>query len=150
MLRDQFRIPKISSDPEIQKNWKKLHKHPDPSGIWVGHAERIYFFFALAAHSWEAVGIWLVFKLGAKWEAWNHMGFVPEEPDKGRAPANPDDSVRPLQWARARRIWAAMGYGTFVVGTALNLFISGIGVAVASSDSLLNFLLSVPIDLNWK
>jgi hypothetical protein len=131
--------------------WKRLYTHPDPSGEWVGHVERIYFFFALAAHSWEAVGIWLVFKLGSKWEAWNQMGYVPDQPVDGQKIGGRQPSVHPLRWAYARRIWAAMGYGTFVVGTAMNLFLAGLGLAIASDGgSLLATLQAIQVDLAWK
>jgi hypothetical protein len=139
-MRRSFKMKRFSKNPEIRRRWKQLTKHPDPSGDWVGWVERIYFFFAIGFGSWEALGIWLVFKVASKWEAWNQMGFVPDNPNgysdetnaipsAGSPPQPP--AVTPLEWARARRIWAAMGYGTFVVGTAVNLFVAVLGVLIS-------------------
>jgi hypothetical protein len=132
-MRNSFRMPPISRDPKIERWWKLLYEHPDPSGDWVGWVERIYFFFAIGFGSWEAIGVWLVFKLGSKWEAWNQMGYVPDDPNgyAGTPASSSTHPVTPLKWARARRLWAAMGYGTFVVGTAANLFVAAIGVLLA-------------------
>lgn len=150
-MRGCFKIPRISRDPKIERLWKRLYEHPDPSGDWVGWVERIYFFFAVGFGSWEAVGVWLAFKLGSKWEAWNQMGYVPEDPNGyGPSVASPSvDPVTPLRWARARRIWAAMGYGTFVVGTAANLFISAVGVLISHNlMTIATWMGSSPIQ--WK
>jgi hypothetical protein len=75
-------------------------------------------FWALAEHSWEAVGIWVVFKVAAKWEARNHLAYVPDTVE----------GVSDLEWAAARRVWAAREYATFVVGTAANLVLAAAGV----------------------
>lgn len=132
VLRWRIPIPRISSDEVIQKLWKDLYRHPDRSGNWVGQFERVLLFFALIGPTWEVVGIWLVFKLGAKWEAWNHMGFVPDDPNRRDHEGKIlGEEIHLLAWARARRIWAAQGYSTFVVGTAMNLFIAAIGVFIA-------------------
>jgi hypothetical protein len=125
-LRSQIVIPRISTDPAIEGFWRELSGHPDVSGMWVGIFERTILFGALYMESWEAVGIWLVFKVAAKWEAWNHMGYVPDIPDIA-------NSVRPLEWAFARRIWAAQGYATFVVGTAANVLLAAGGVFLAKN-----------------
>jgi hypothetical protein len=132
-LRAQFRIPKISDDEKVQGMWKDLYRHPDPSGQWIGNCERVFLYFALIHAPWEAIGAWLLFKLGSKWEAWNQMGYVPDDPNRRDKDGNIiGEEIHLLKWAYARRIWAAQGYGTFVVGTAANLFLAAIGVFVAT------------------
>jgi hypothetical protein len=123
-LRANMKVPDISDNRDLQESWLKLQVHPDVSGTAIGVFERIIFFWALYVASWEAVGIWLVFKVASKWEAWNHMGYVPDDPDR-------EKTVPPLRWAYARRVWAAQGYATFVVGTAANLLLAAVGVFIA-------------------
>lgn len=77
-LRGKIVVPKISdNDAELNKLWVQLQAHPNASGTWVGHFERVVLFGAVLVGSWEAVSVWLAFKLAAKWEAWNYMGYVP-------------------------------------------------------------------------
>ena len=114
-------IPSISPDPQIQGQWEELIRHPDANGNWVGNCERIVFFVVLFLGEWQAVGVWLAFKVAAKWEAWSHMAFVPDDFAK----------ADPVLYAIARRRWAAQGYGTFVVGTVLNGILAGAGVLIA-------------------
>jgi hypothetical protein len=119
-LRRQIPVPAISDDPAVHEEWKKLIKHPDESGKWIGHLERMIFFFALfidAKDAAAAIGVWLAFKVAAKWEAWNHMAYVPDRVK----------DVPPLRLASARRIWAAHGYATFVMGTGANFFFGAAG-----------------------
>lgn len=122
-LRGAMSVPSIGKG-QLETWWQELRAHPEPSGTWVGILERIVLFWALYGPTWEAVGIWLVFKVAAKWEARNHIGFLPEQPDDNH-------SVPPLRWARARRIWAAQEYATFVVGTGANLLLAAAGVLIA-------------------
>jgi hypothetical protein len=126
-IRGQIFLPPISDDPAIQTRWAWVIEHPNPSGNWIGAFERVVLFGALAAGSWEAVGVWFGFKVASKWEAWSHMGFVPEE----------IKDVDPLRFATARRVWAAQGYATFVVGTAANLILAWLGVFGATQFNLI-------------
>ena len=116
-IRGELPLPSLSSDDAIEEAWRALTKHPKASGDLVGIFERIVFFWALYAGepSWEAVGIWIAFKVAAKWEARNHLAYVPQSVD----------GVPELEWAAARRVWAAREYATFVVGTAANLLLAG-------------------------
>jgi hypothetical protein len=126
-FRRKTRIPRISKtfrNALIQARWIRLVRHPDRSGIWVGHMERFVFFCSLLLLRHGGAGVvaaWLAFKVAAKWEAWNHMAFVPDEIRR----------VPPLLLARARRIWAAQGYATFVIGTWTNFLLAALGVAIA-------------------
>ena len=123
VLRKAMNVPSIATG-QLETWWQELRAHPEPSGTWVGILERFVLFWALYGPTWEAVGIWFVFKVAAKWEARNHIAFLPEYPDENH-------SVPPLQWARARRIWAAQEYATFVVGTGANLLLAAAGVFIA-------------------
>jgi hypothetical protein len=125
-IRQRIPIPDISTNVQVNSEWKDVYAHPDESGFWVGQFERLVLYFALLGSSWELVGIWVGFKVASKWEAWNHMGYVPERPA--------DDEVSPLAWAKARRIWAAQGYATFIVGTATNGLLAAFGVALARNE----------------
>ena len=126
-LRKKINVPTISSDKELEGAWKELRRHPEPSGTWVGIFERILFFMFLYLDNWAAIGIWMAFKVAAKWEARNHIGYLPDSPDMS-------NTVPPMKWARARRVWAAQEYATFVVGTAWNLLFAWVGVLFARLD----------------
>jgi hypothetical protein len=114
-------VPSISDDPTIQAAWARLIERRDEAGMWVGYLERIVFFSALLLGAREvkegvaAIGVWLAFKVAAKWESWNHMAYVPESVD------GVDDRLR---YALGRRIWAAHGYATFVMGTGMNFVVA--------------------------
>lgn len=117
-MRSKFPLPSLSTNPAMEDAWKALATHPKASGDWVGIFERIVFFWAISATptAWEAVGIWIAFKVAAKWEARNHLAYVPQV----------IEGVPELEWAAARRIWAAREYATFVVGTAANLLLAAV------------------------
>ena len=119
-IRERLRPPDLASRDAINTAWSALTQHPKASGDWVGICERVIFFWALYDTRWEAVGIWIAFKVAAKWEARNHLAYVPEVVE----------GVPPLDWAAARRIWAAREYATFVVGTAANLLLAAAGVLI--------------------
>jgi hypothetical protein len=120
-LRRRLHVPSISDDLAIQAAWEKLTERRDEAGRWVGSLERLVFFSALllgttkANEAVAAIGVWLAFKVAAKWESWNHMAYVPES-----VPGVDD----PLRYALARRIWAAHGYATFVMGTGMNFVVA--------------------------
>jgi hypothetical protein len=125
-LRAEIVVPDISDDdPDLNRRWREVQEHPEVSGKWIGTFERIVLFGAFFVGSWEAVGIWLAFKLAAKWESRNHMGFVPDNPTF-------HECVHPLRWAAARRVWSAREYATFVVGTATNLLLAAAGALIAN------------------
>lgn len=124
-IRGRMPLPSLSRSVLIEAAWNALTSHPKASGDWVGIFERIILFWALYESSWEAVGIWIVFKVAAKWEARNHLAHMPE--------TIPD--VPELEWAAARRVWAAREYATFVVGTGCNLLLAAAGVWIARCGS---------------
>jgi hypothetical protein len=138
-LRHQIKIPPISDDHTIQGPWDELTTHLNPAGNWIGYFERLIFFVVMikGGDPWAAIGVWLVFKVAAKWEAWHHMGFVPDE----------IENVLPLKLALARRRWAAQGYATFLVGTVSNLILAFGGVVIATRG---NQILSYMHALDWS
>jgi hypothetical protein len=119
----------ISDDPETEREWDELVCHRDMAGHWIGFFERLIFFAVtyVGGSAWGAIGVWLAFKVAAKWEAWHHMGYVPDA----------IHHVRPLKLALVRRRWAAEGYATFMIGTVLNLIVALCGVAVATRGAIL-------------
>jgi hypothetical protein len=122
-LRLEIPIPSISDDLETEAKWQRLVGKGDKSGMWVGRLERLILFGALLLGAKEAasvIGVWLAFKLAAKWEAWNHMSHVPDS----------IKDVDDLRYAYARRIWAAHGYGTLVLGTGANFLAAGVGAVL--------------------
>jgi hypothetical protein len=121
ILRERIRIPPVAESRAQQLAWEKLIEHPEESGRWVGVTERFVFFFGILFGSWEPIGIWLVFKMAAKWEAWSHLARVPDHLE----------GLDDLKVAVARRVWAAQSYCTLVVGTALNFLIAWLGVFTA-------------------
>jgi len=123
-LRKQIKVPSISEDAEVEARWQLLVSQKDKSGVWIGHLERLIMFGALFLRPKEAaaaIGVFLAFKLGAKWESWNHMMHVPDS----------IEGVDDLRYALARRIWAAHGYGTLVVGTGASFLAAAAGAALA-------------------
>lgn len=129
-VRREVKIPVISEKEEVERAWRALVETRDNSGKWVGLFERMIFFglllFLLPKEAAPAIGIWLVFKLGAKWEAWHHMGYVPDKVD----------DVPELTYALGRRIWAAHGYATLVLGTTWNFFAALIGALLIRTGLL--------------
>lgn len=124
-IRRGIKVPAISDNPTIETAWRTLIHHPDKSGQWVGHVERLILFGALCATEKEAVtavAAWVAFKVAAKWEAWNHMGHIPDTVKH----------VEELRYATARRIWAAQGYAALVLGTSANLMLAIAGAALAT------------------
>jgi len=124
-LRDEIEIPSISRAAEVEQKWKQLHEHPRAGGTWVGHLERLLMYgllFLEPKDAAAAIGIWVAFKLAAKWEAWNNIARVPEQLDEHH-------SVDKLDYAIGRRKWAAQSYATFVVGTGANFIAAGFGTA---------------------
>jgi hypothetical protein len=136
-IRNRMPIPAISKVQDTQEKWQLLVAHPEESGKWVGVVERFVFFFGIIGATWQLIGVWLVFKLAAKWEAWSNMARIPER----------FDNVNHLDLALSRRVWAAQGYCTLVVGTALNFALAWLGVIVATEGpTLCSYLLSTPSD----
>jgi hypothetical protein len=125
LVRRTIKVPPIAADSDpAQLAWEELYMRRDTSGHWVGAVERIIFFGSLLLVPHDApvaIAAWLAFKVAAKWEAWNHMGYVPDH----------IEDIPPLTLALARRIWAAQGYATLVVGTSANFLLAAAGVAFA-------------------
>lgn len=124
-IRDKIQIPSISDDVGVQHKWHQLVTHPTTSGQWVGWLERLVMYGAMYLEPKDAaaaIGVWLAFKLAAKWEAWSNMALVPD--------SLADVAVDALRYAIARRMWAAQGYATLVLGTGANFLIALLGTAV--------------------
>src|ERR1700681_1802806 len=80
-IRKRIKIPAISDDVGVQHRWHQLITHPTTSGQWVGWLERLIMYLALylgPKNAAAAIGVWLAFKLAAKWEAWSNIALVPD------------------------------------------------------------------------
>lgn len=102
----------------------ELHREPwgnliagHEGGEWIGYLERFAFFGALVAGMPEFVPAWLVFKVGAKWQAWQHVNAV----------AGKMSTVGEWDWLVARRRWGSQLLATFLVGTLANILVGFIG-----------------------
>ena len=83
-------------------------------GIYVlGVLETLLFFGSIWAGKYELAAGWLVFKVGTKWSAWQHIVGVPKGPE--------DDSAR--AW-KVRNAWASIVVSRYLVGTAANAVIA--------------------------
>ncbi len=103
-----------------------VHVKSDPTrvgGSWrapyvLGVLETLIFFGSVWAGKYELAAGWLVFKVGTKWSAWQHI--VPKISDA---------------WEE-RNTWAARVVSHFLVGTAANAVIALAAVFVARHLSL--------------
>ncbi len=93
---------------------------PDGGGDVLGCLERIAFFLAVLAEHGEFVGVWLLFKVAAKWEVWSTIVRLPEN-----LPA-----VDPMKYLVARRRLAARVLMSFLIGTLYNVIAGFVPAAV--------------------
>jgi hypothetical protein len=106
-------VPEAVS-PEI---WKAGIVEHAPGDAVLGHLERLIFFAAFwVAGGWALAAAWLVFKVVAKWHAWNALARLGD--------------AAPLEDRAALLARAAFDYRLFVLGTAVNLVAGIAGLAV--------------------
>ena len=100
--------------PEI---WRAAVVERAPGGDALGHLERVIFFAAFwVSGGWALAAAWLLFKVVAKWHAWNQLSQL--------------GGVSPLEDRAALVARAALDYRLFVIGTAANLVAGLAGLAV--------------------
>ena len=103
-----------------KKAWLELVSSPgQPGASWLGRIERILFFAALLLSAPELVVGWLVFKVGSKWQVWQHVIRVPDR--LGRSTTE--------DYFVSRNAWGALVFQRFLFGTGANIVAALLGVA---------------------
>jgi hypothetical protein len=101
--------------------WRDLISSPGQAGAaWLGRIERLLFFGSLVLGTPELIVAWLVFKVGSKWQVWQHVIRAPDR--LGRAKA--DD------YFVSRNAWGALVFTRFLVGTGANILAAILGLAL--------------------
>lgn len=83
----------------------------ESGGSNIGFFERTLFLVALLIGEYSIIGFWLAFKLGAKWETWNHVVRLSE----------------PELALGIRRKLGSWLLTRFLIGTLVNIIIAFIG-----------------------
>jgi len=87
---------------------------------WLGTFEVTFFYICLLFDKPEGIGIWLVFKVAAKWESWTNIVKFPEKIEK----------VDDFEYLELRNNLATSVLQKFLIGTILNMLFAFIGVAI--------------------
>ncbi|SRR6266849_2885726 len=104
---------------ETSDQWTKLTAQKT-GGWWIGLFERPIFFAAFwIPGAWPIVASWLVFKLGFYWQSANFTAF-PELPPGSKE----------ADYLVAKRHFGTRHVSTALVGTAANLVLALVGVAI--------------------
>lgn len=118
-IEARVEIPKPQRIP--QEQWQQLIgvRHY-LGGRWIGLLERFIFFVSIIMEIPELIFAWLTFKVASKWEVWNNVYKLPSK----------FPNATELESLVARSRWGARIFQRFVVGTAVNLSASIIGVSI--------------------
>jgi hypothetical protein len=92
----------------------------EKAGNILGTLERMLFLATLWFKAYMLIGVWLAFKLGTKWQAWQQIIKPPEEID-GR--------INKLDLLRARRNRGTWYAQRFLIGTIANIICAIAGFA---------------------
>ncbi len=86
-----------------------------PSGGWqIGLFERNLFLLGITVGRPEIIFGWLVFKLGAQFQAWGNIVKIPDTLE----------CIDDIEYLMAKKMWADRTYQRFVLGTALNITVA--------------------------
>lgn len=112
---------------EFRKKWRKIinigDKLTGPTKI-LGFLEIIFFYLCLFFNTIEGIGIWLVFKVGTKWETWANVVKIPEEIDCTTA------GIDNLKYLELRNKMGTVIMQKFLIGTLGNIISAVIGFVV--------------------
>ena len=87
---------------------------------WLGALEATFFYICLLFNKPEGIGVWLVFKVAAKWESWTNIVKFPEKLE----------GANDFEYLELRNNLATSVLQRFLIGTILNILIAFIGVAM--------------------
>ena len=118
LVGDSIELPPPSKDAAIVESWKQLVSQTT-GGRWIGLLERPIFFAACWFQAWLLITGWLVFKLAFYWQGANFTAF----------PRTPPDAEQ-LRWVATKRQLGTHHVATALVGTAANIVVAMIGVAI--------------------
>lgn len=90
-------------------------------GDILGWLERLLFFAALWLKEYLIIGGWLAFKLGSKWQTWQHIVKVPD------FLVDKENSILEL---RVKAAFGSYQMGRFLIGTLSNGLLGFLGVVV--------------------
>jgi hypothetical protein len=110
--------PPNPHDQESTATWTQLVGQ-STGGSWIGHFERPLFFAACWLHAWLLITGWLVFKAAFYWQGANFTAFPRTMPDATQ-----------LRWVAVKRQLGTHHVATALVGTAANIVVALVGVAV--------------------
>ncbi|HZE90972.1 MAG TPA: hypothetical protein VE029_04560 [Rhizobacter sp.] len=103
----------------LKAQWELL-ANTNEGGAILGWLERFMFFGALSADASLLIGAWLAFKVASKWQAWSGVIAVPST----------IEGLDPIDYLIARRSWGSHLLMTFLVGTAYNVLVALLAIAV--------------------
>lgn len=117
----------------LKQQWELLAS-ANEGGALLGWLERFIFFGALWADASLLIGAWLAFKVASKWQAWSSVISVPSS----------IEGLDPMDYLLARRSWGSHLLMTFLVGTAYNILVALLAIAVGQYwQELRGFVFSV-------
>ena len=101
--------------------WTEMLGVTEIKGWLLGMLEITFFFLCILIGQPLAIGAWFAFKLGSKWQVWNHIVKIPEE-------LGSDD---PIENLRFRLAWSAGIFQRFLIGTLYNVICAAFGSIIA-------------------
>jgi hypothetical protein len=115
---DSIKVPAPSTDQTMVDAWGTLMGQAT-GGALIGFLERLIFFAAAWVQGWLLITGWLVFKLAFYWQGANFTAFPEKLPDEFQ-----------MRWLVSKRTLGTHYVATALVGTAANIVVALIGVAV--------------------
>ncbi len=110
-----------------EKLLKKAFDIPDNLSLynqWLGAMERFLFLSAIYIGHAELIGIWLVFKVASKWQAWQNITKVPE---KIYEDWENKKEINPIDYLRYRNFIATTTLQRWLIGSIGNILAALIG-----------------------
>jgi hypothetical protein len=110
---------------ELPNQFEELRDaEKNAGGAQLGTLERLVFFASLwLPDAYVFGGGWLVFKLGAKWAAWQHIAKIPERLQRRND----------FDYALERFQLSCRLLGRFLNGTLYNMFCAAVGVYIGKA-----------------
>jgi hypothetical protein len=114
-------VKKIDTNPPegfTEDTWKELIKPKEGrTGFVIGVCERTLFFILILTGGAQLIPFWLGFKVASKWEVWQNIVKVPDK-----------DVIPSGLTFEARKAFGGRVLQRFLIGTLMNLLLSGLAV----------------------